>query len=98
MAWSISHTTEALVYADAQIRALPASKLREAAIGWKSELRESGELRGRGFNVRKLPVDALADFVAEHALGERGRCSSGGWELYVDPDGFITVPFGPDRD
>lgn len=96
MPWSLSHTPDAYQYADARLRELPRRALQDAAIGWKAELRERGELKGRGFNVRTVPFDVLADFVEEHALGEHGRCTNGGHELYVDPDGFITVPFGPD--
>lgn len=97
MSWSISHTDEGLAYADAALRALPRRKLQDAAIGWKAELREIGE-PVPNFNVRRIPIDALADFVAEHALGEHGRCSNGGHDLYVDPEGWITVPFGPQDD
>lgn len=96
MAWSISHTDEAIQYAADQIQKLPRRKLQEAAIGWKAELRERGQLRGRGFNVRRIPRDILADFLTDHAL-ELGRCSTGGHSLYVDPEGWITVPFGPEE-
>lgn len=96
MSWPLSHTADAYEYASYALRALSRRKLQDAAIGWKAELRKRGELSGYGFNVRTVPFDSLADFVEEHALGEYGRCSNGGHELYVDPDGFITVPFGPD--
>jgi hypothetical protein len=98
MSWSLSHTVDAYAYADARLRELPRRALQDAAMAWKSELREAGELRGRGFNVRRVPIDILADFVSENALSERGRCSNGGRALYVDPEGWVTVPFGPDAD
>jgi hypothetical protein len=93
MSWPLSHTDEAYAAADRNLRKLPRRKLQDAAMGWKAELRELGELRGRGLNVRRVPFDILADFVSEHALGEYGRCSNGGWELYVSPDGWARVPF-----
>ena len=98
MAWPLSHTAEAYAYAGARIRELPRRQLQDAAISWKDVLREAGELTGRGFNVRRVPLAILVDFVSEQALSERGSCSNGGWELYVDPEGFITVPFGPETD
>ena len=98
MAWPISHTSEALAYAADRIAGLPLRTLRECAVGWKRDVREAGALRGRGFNVRKLDRDALIAFVQEHALGDRGSCMNGGGRLYCDPDGYVTVPFGPDED
>ena len=67
MAWSLSHTIEAYAYADARLRELPRRQLQDAAMAWKAELRESGELKGRGFNVRRVPYDALADWVSDQA-------------------------------
>lgn len=98
MAWSLSHTSKALAYAADRIAALPLRTLRECAVGWKNDLRGAGALKGRGFNVRKLDRDALVAFVTEHALGDHGSTTNGGGRLYVDPDGYVTVPFGPDED
>lgn len=53
-------------------------------------------MKGRGFNVRKLDRDTLVAFVTENALGDHGSCMNGGGRLYVDPDGYVTVPFGPE--
>lgn len=90
--WSLSHTVQAYEYADAQIRKLPRRVLEDCARSWRVEL----ELPRRGFNPRKWDYDTLADWVSSAALDEsHGRCSSGGWELYVDPEGYTTVPFGP---
>lgn len=101
MAWGLSHTAEAYQYAAERIAELTRRKLQDAAIGWKAALREYAAEQGEPaprftFDVRKLPRDILVDFVVEHALGEHGSCSNGGWELYVDPEGWITVPFGPE--
>lgn len=97
MSWPLSHTAEGYAYAADRIAELPRRTLEAAAIGWKAELREAGELRGRGFNVRRVSRDALADFVTEHAMSERGRSTNGGHELFVDPDGHTLVPFGPEH-
>lgn len=97
MSWPLSHTAEGYAYAANRIAELPRRTLQDAAIGWKRGLKEAGELKWRGFNVRRVPHDALVDFVTEHALSDRGRCTNGGWELYVDPDGYILVPFSPEE-
>lgn len=97
MSWSLSHTQEAYAAADTNLRKLPKCKLIEAARGWLDEERERAREEGgcvpRRINWRKVPTDAIADYVSERALGEGGRCSNGGHELYVDPEGWITVPF-----
>lgn len=93
MAWGLSHTVEAYEYADAQIRKLPRRVLEDCARAWRDEL----ELPRRGFNPRKWDRDTLADWVSEKALDpDLGSCSNGGWALYVDPEGWTTVPFGPE--
>ena len=97
MSWPLSHTADGLAHAARMIDTLPVKSLREAAVGWKADMRERGTLRGRGFNVKRLAREDLVAWVTEQALGEHGRCSNGGQYLYVDPEGWITVPLCGDE-
>ena len=97
MSWPISHTDDALVFAAQEIAKLNRKTLEIAAVSWKNELR-SHKVRVPRFNVRQVVREVLLDFVTTHALGEFGRCSHGGWMLYVDAEGWIQVPFGPPRE
>ena len=94
MAWSLSHTVEAYQYAADQIGKLPRRTLESVAADWKREL---GIPRSR-FSVRRLDRETLTAFVQDHALSERGTCTNGGNALNVDPEGYVTVPMGPNDD
>jgi hypothetical protein len=92
MSWPISHTDEGRRNAATNIAKLSRKKLEIAAISWKKVLRGNGKKAPR-FNVQLLPLESLRNFVIECALGEFGRCTNGGWNLYVDAEGWIQVPF-----
>lgn len=92
MTWPISHTDEGLHNVTANIAKLPRKQLEIAAVSWKKVLRENG-VKAPRFNVRRLPLESLRNFVTECALGQFGRCTNGGWNLYVDAEGWIQVPF-----
>jgi hypothetical protein len=97
MAWPISHTVEAIHNAANNIAKLPRKQLEIAAVSWKKELRQRG-IKAPRFNVRKLDRESLSNFVTECALSEFGSCTNGGFQLYVDAEGWIQVPFGKPND
>jgi hypothetical protein len=54
----------------------------------------------RKFNANKRYIAAfwstleIAEYVWE-CMSEAATCDNGGWNAWVDPEGYVTVPFSP---
>lgn len=109
MTWSWSHTKEAYEYAYSRVFELDHLTLAEVAAEWR--MKSIGLPIRKGFapDLRKeqwerykveylaMPKDIVAEYVWDH-MREAANCSNGGWRAYVDPEGWVTVPFGPEEE
>ena len=85
MAWSWCHTVEALEYARDRVLDMTDNEV-ERAIGFvKAE--SPDYMDGAPYCER----EALWEYAESHRT-----CSNGGWDCYIDKQGYVTVPFGPE--
>lgn len=105
MAWSWSHTEKAYDYAERQVREiLDRERLDEAAACWAATTFPEGDSWDTAFDIAvyekekpryaAMPRAEVAEYVWDR-MCEAATCDNGGWNAWVDPEGFITVPFGP---
>ena len=112
MAWEWSHTPEAYTNAYEQTKRLPRATLLTILREWSYDDRDKANRlpkraisektgRARGFRrpagLWRLDRDTLADLVWQRAEEQR-RCTNGGWEAYLCPEGCHRVPFDPPAD
>ncbi len=98
MAWSWSHSDEALENAYQNCCNLPREALLTTFVEWRvwsakqnDEDERDAELKAQQM-AEKLPNETLADVVWEFASMQQ-TCDNGGHNAWIDPEGFQTVPF-----
>jgi hypothetical protein len=96
MAWSISHTTEAWENARHNLFHWRKCDLVDALYESESQIIEQYPDRTKlkkptGITIlRTLPKDILIDSIIE-MIGIHNTCSNGGYEFYIDPEGWYSV-------
>lgn len=97
MAWSWSHTQEAYVAAERNLRAMPKETLEVIFAEWRAAQGKHGVINDHDrFNERKyeralahakkLDAEQLADFIWERA-SEYATCDNGGHKAWMCPSG-----------
>ena len=105
MTWEISHTAEAWQNAQHNLFHMDRENLIAAITDDKFEYVEhvgSIENASRAANalrerIKELPQEALVDLALEN-IHEHMNCSNGGWEFYIDREGYWTVSIDEDCD
>jgi hypothetical protein len=97
MAWEISHGPEAWENVRRNLENWLPEGLIEALCDAEFEKAEAnGEDAASAADARRvaltgLPLDILVDACLSE-IGEHNTCSNGGFDFWIDPEGFHTVP------